>query len=456
MNASPRFWIDVEDLFDYARDNARPSGIQRVGAELCLAMLSQEDFRDRIGFLRHNGAGTGFVSVPWDDVHALYRRLTTGTDTPPVIETGSTTQHEPGRLRRLALRLPTLLRIPLGRFIAHQTQAAKDAATLLRASGQILASAVHAKEKSRPDQDFSPSPGDVLLSLGAPWSHASYASLFRKCRETYGMRTGLLIHDLIPLLWPEWCQPGLPRVFRRWLDALLPECDRIFAVSHATQRDIVAYASRTSIPLRHPVSVISMASGFTTQKTGTPAPPQIVRDPGRYVLVTGTMEARKNHALLFRVWRRLIVENPGKDIPKLIFAGSPGWLVDDLLRQIRNSNFLDGHLVLIRSPSDTVMDSLVRNSLFTVFPSFYEGWGLPVTESLARGRPCLISDRSSLPEAGQGLADSFDPDNATEALAKISRLLFDESALAAATDRVRKEFRPVPWTTAARQILTAF
>ncbi|NHO33152.1 glycosyltransferase family 4 protein [Acetobacter fallax] len=456
ITGTPRFWIDVEDLFDYARGNARPSGIQRVGFEIYLAMQAQDDFRDRIGFLRHTVSGTGFVTVPWDDVLALYRHLTADTSTPPVIETGSAVQQQPGRLRRLALRLPTLLRVPLGRFIAHQTQAAKDASAMLRASGQILRDAAREKEKSSDQQEFSPSPGDVLLSLGAPWSHSSYASLFQKYRETHGMKTGLLIHDLIPLLWPEWCQPGLPRVFRRWLDALLPECDRIFAVSHSTQRDIVAYASRTSVTLRHPVSVIPMASGFTQRPADDPAARKIASDLGRYVLVTGTMEARKNHALLFRVWRRLILDNPGKEIPKLVFAGSPGWLVDDLLQQIRNSNFLDGHLVLIRSPSDAVIDALSRHCLFTVFPSFYEGWGLPVTESLACGRPCLISDRSSLPEAGQGLVDSFDPDNATEALEKISQLLFDTDALTTAERRVTDGFRPITWSDAARQILTAF
>ncbi|GBR03430.1 glycosyltransferase family 4 protein [Acetobacter oeni] len=456
MTASPRFWIDVEDLFDYARGNARPSGIQRVGFEIYLAMQTQDDFRDRIGFLRHNAAGTDFVIVPWEEVRALYEKLIRGAEAAPVIETGGATQPEPGRLRRLALRLPTILRVPLGRFIVHQSQAVRDAAAMLHASGQVLRDAAREKEKQSGGQEFSPAPGDVLLSLGAPWSHASYARLFRKYRETHGMKTGLLIHDIIPLLWPEWCQPGLPRVFRRWLDGLLPECDRVFAVSHSTKRDLTAWAGRAAIPLRHPVDVIPMASGFAPVRTDDAAGRQIVQDLGRYVLVTGTMEARKNHTLLFRVWRRLILENPGRDIPKLVFAGSPGWLVDDLLQQIRNSNFLDSHLVLIRSPSDAVINTLLRNCLFTVFPSFYEGWGLPVTESLAHGRPCVISDRSSLPEAGQGLAESFDPDNATEALEKISRLIFDGDALAAAERRVAEGFKPVTWSGAARQILTTF
>ena len=69
-------------------------------------------------------------------------------------------------------------------------------------------------------------------------------------------------------------------------------------------------------------------------------------------LIVSTIEARKNHALLFAVWRRLLEDMPAATVPTLVFAGRVGWLVSDFMQQLRNSNFLDGKIVHIESPTD--------------------------------------------------------------------------------------------------------
>lgn len=453
MTAAPHFWIDVEDLLGYARENARPGGIQRVGFEICRAMRELPGFADRVGFVRHNAAGTDFVQVAWLEVEGLYQRLTADRGATAQVETDGGEASQPGTLKRLALRLPVPVRVPLGQMISAQIRAVRSAVTLSEATGQLARQIMQERRGEADGAPFTPAAGDVLLSFGAPWAHASYASLFRSCRERYGVRTGLLVHDLIPLLWPEWCQPGLPRVFRRWIEALLPECDQVFAVSQATRRDLEAYAQAENIPLKAPVQVIPMASGFSSARESGPLPASLPVTAGKYVLVTGTIEVRKNHALLFRVWRRMLRDAPGQTIPKLVFAGSPGWLTDDLMQQIRNSRFLDGHLVVIRSPSDAEMDALVRHCLFSVMPSFYEGWGLPVTECLARGRPCLIADTSSLPEASQGLSETFDPDCVSDALRVIRRMIAEPDVLEQAVAKVQSQFRPVAWAEAAATLV---
>ena len=70
-----------------------------------------------------------------------------------------------------------------------------------------------------------------------------------------------------------------------------------------------------------------------------------------------------------------------------MFAGRVGWLVQDLMQQLKNTDWLDGKIILVDSPSDAELETLYEDCLFTLFPSFYEGWGLPVTESLAMARP---------------------------------------------------------------------
>ncbi len=93
-----------------------------------------------------------------------------------------------------------------------------------------------------------------------------------------------------------------------------------------------------------------------------------------------------------------------------------------------------------------------RSCLLTVFPSLYEGWGLPIAESLAHGKFCLASNRTSIPEVGGDLIDYFDPSDADNALAKIERLLF-EPYLAAREARLRAEYRPHTWADCARSLV---
>jgi glycosyltransferase involved in cell wall biosynthesis len=158
---------------------------------------------------------------------------------------------------------------------------------------------------------------------------------------------------------------------------------------------------------------------------------------------------------MFRVWRRLLEELPRDVVPTLVFAGRVGWLVGDLMRQIANTDHLDGKLVVVENSNDAELAALYQGCLFTVFPSLYEGWGLPVTESLAFGKPCLIADRTSLPEAGGDLVRRFDPDNLNDAFSAILDVILDPKGLALWERRVRADFRPVPWTASAEALLAA-
>jgi glycosyltransferase involved in cell wall biosynthesis len=127
------------------------------------------------------------------------------------------------------------------------------------------------------------------------------------------------------------------------------------------------------------------------------------------VLFVSTIEIRKNHRLLVRVWRRLIARHGTEAVPALIFAGQIGWMVDDLLADLAESGHLGGKIEHRPGLSDEELDEAYRSCLFTVFPSFCEGWGLPIAESLAHGKFCVASNRTSIPEVGGDLIDYFDP-----------------------------------------------
>src|SRR6185437_13860829 len=117
---------------------------------------------------------------------------------------------------------------------------------------------------------------------------------------------------------------------------------------------------------------------------------------------------------------------------------------------LRNCDFLGGKIVLVEDPSDAELERLYQGCLFTLFPSFHEGWGLPVTESLTFGKPCVISNATSLPEAGGTLARYFDPENIADATRVIRETIADRASLAAWEQRIVSEFQPVAWDVSAR------
>ena len=130
-----------------------------------------------------------------------------------------------------------------------------------------------------------------------------------------------------------------------------------------------------------------------------------------------------------------------------------GWLVNDMIQQLHNAQFLGGKIALIESPSDADLIHLYKGCLFTLFPSLYEGWGLPVTESLALGKPCIVSNVTSLPEAGGALARYFDPEDLNDVVRVIRDTLSDRAGLAEWEARVRRDFRPVSWDASAQSLL---
>ena len=196
-----------------------------------------------------------------------------------------------------------------------------------------------------------------------------------------------------------------------------------------------------------------MGSGFRHPPTA--GEQAMVSLPPRYVLFVSTIELRKNHRLLVRVWQRLLERHGADLVPNLIFAGKIGWLVDDLLAELEASEYLNGKIIILRSLSDAELQQAYRSCLFTVFPSLSEGWGLPIAESLAHGKFCVASNHTSIPEAGGNLIDYFDPLNEDDALAKIERPLIDPGYLTAREAQLRAEYRPRTWEDCVHALIGA-
>jgi len=463
-------WGDVEDLFEYSRSNPRPSGIQRLAFEIQRSLRTCLAGTGRLRFVRHAGRGQAPLlrEVPWEDVEGLFAGLTEAPEprSPATsVARGAADTAAPSLLSaarhllgRIALGMPVELRDPALRAWFLQKDAIREIAALIGNS-----------RLRQPPPPASPAvagsnlpirQGDVFLVLGAPWVHADFGGLLRALREIYGIRVALLLYDLVPALRPEWCARDLVDGFRAWLGASLRQCDILLSISRYTAREVEEWARREGIALTGPVRPVPVGTGFGVGALADlPRPPGLPRE-GTYALFVSTLEARKNHALLVRVWARLLEEErqglrPPGSVPELVFAGRVGWLVADLVQQLDNAQWFGGRVRLVRDPSDAELRALYEGCLFSLFPSWHEGWGLPVTEALALGVPVLCSSACALPEAGGSLARYFDPGDTRGCHAAVAEVLDDPAGLAAWRAEVRAGFRPTPWSATARAVLEA-
>jgi glycosyltransferase involved in cell wall biosynthesis len=454
----PTLWMDVDDILDYLARHSRPSGIQRVAFEIAGALQRLDGGCNRVRFVRRRDGPQDIVTVDWERLAAKFqlvanpRRNAVSSQAVGSARDPIATPLPSGASKLQILTAVLTTEAQVLRALARVAGAIGSQATAL--VQRLVGSRTAAEPDGTPLRELA-MPGDVLVVLGSPWQRRDYVQTARWVRDDLRMRFALLIHDIIPVRRPEWCDPTVVSAFLHWHETTLPLADHVFTNSQATADDVVAWAREMRIALPGAVQPIPMGTGFAHDDDlpggDLPAFPHLPAR-GSYALFVSTLEARKNHMLLFRVWRRLLADLPRDRVPTLVFAGRVGWLVVDLMQQLENADWLGGKIRLVRDPSDAELLALYDGCQFTLFPSLFEGWGLPVTESLARGRPCISSNRASLPEAGGDLARYFDPENLEDAYLAVRAVIDDPAHLEAWRERVARDFRHVPWEHSAEVV----
>lgn len=265
--------------------------------------------------------------------------------------------------------------------------------------------------------------GAQLLCFGAPWiAGLDYVEALAGLCWTYDLHAHMTVHDLGPVvlahMYPELAQP-----FRTNLSHLAHVASSFLVYSDSTRDDL----RRFLLPLGHgdkPIHQFPIATYHETSATADATPSHAARpggdavetaEPlpdglidGGFVLFVTTIDVRKNHRFLLDVWRRVVAELGGH-APQLVLVGRRSWGAADVLASLEADVELRQRVLVIHDADDDLVERLFRGSLFTVYPSLHEGWGLPIAESLSHGKVCVASDSSSMREVAPGLVDLVDP-----------------------------------------------
>jgi glycosyltransferase involved in cell wall biosynthesis len=262
------------------------------------------------------------------------------------------------------------------------------------------------------------------------------------------------IHDVIPLVLP-WSFPRRHRwVVATALSRMRKQADMVIVPSHAVAEDVMRYLQVE----RQRIAVIPMGCNPRFRPHQDPSRATALRRryalPERYILFVGTLEPRKNVNTLLQAFAQLIADRP-RDGLHLVIAGGQGWGGEDHRATVERLGIRQ-YVRFTGFVADDDLPDLYRGAQVFVYPSLYEGFGLPVLEAMASGVPVITSNRSSLPEVAGDAALLVDPTQAEALAAAMSALLHDDALRQALRAKGLARAATFTWEVVAQRTVAVY
>ncbi|MCK6578022.1 MAG: glycosyltransferase family 4 protein [Anaerolineae bacterium] len=237
-------------------------------------------------------------------------------------------------------------------------------------------------------------------------------------------RSLLTVHDLSFVRVPATASPPLKRYLDRVVPRSVLRADHILADSAATKDDLIELYGTPSSK----ITVLYSGVGSRFSPTKDSHIRRMVLEkyhlPDRpYILSVGTVQPRKNYARLVRAVA--VLRERGIDID-VVIAGGRGWLEDSIYQAV-DETMMTEHVHFAGFVDDVDLPALYSAALVTALPSLYEGFGIPILESMACGVPVITSNVSSLPEVGGDAAVTISPTDLDSIIDGLQRVLEDQS-----------------------------
>jgi glycosyltransferase involved in cell wall biosynthesis len=231
-----------------------------------------------------------------------------------------------------------------------------------------------------------------------------------KAVRNHFRKEAMIVHDLSPVVAPQFHNSDNINNFANRIRDDIDSCDHVFCVSRATMTDVNAYFRKpmdqmSVLRLGAAFDPAELSAGLLQVRQGLTAE--------KYVVVIGTLEPRKNGGIIFDY----LMQNPGfASEYRVVFVGRDGWLDERtrLMKLLRRAGVGKGRVQFTGYLSNTERTALLLNAAFCIYPSFFEGFGLPVLEAGALGKISVCSNSSSMPEVFPEQCVFFNPSDLFE------------------------------------------
>jgi glycosyltransferase involved in cell wall biosynthesis len=293
--------------------------------------------------------------------------------------------------------------------------------------------------------------GDQLVLLDSSW-HADFFPLAEQLKRD-GVGIVSVIYDLIPLTHPQFCDAGLVRVFNEWFDWIAKTADGYVAISATisdqVREEMLRRVGSEQVAQRW-FDHFHLGSELDLTDDALPVEPalkQMFKNKDPVYLMVSTIEPRKNHAYLLDAFELAWAKGSRA---RLCIAGRIGWKCDALIERIRQHPQLNQRLFMFNALTDKSLEYAYSNATALVFPSYVEGFGLPLVEAMQRGLPAMGSDIPVFREIGGPFMAYFDLDEPQTLVELMTQM---ETTGTFPAERDVKEWRWLGWREASAQLV---
>lgn len=284
--------------------------------------------------------------------------------------------------------------------------------------------------------------GSTFFDIDSVWNaHIRRSAILPELKKQ-GVKIAVYVYDIIPITYPQYCHENTTFFFMNYLGAFLQYADIIIVSAESTLRQINKLTERLGLK-RKKIYVSWLGADFTAKSNQGEYVEKEVKNivkQGRYILCIGTIEPRKNHKLLLDAYDEKLADMG----INMVFAGKIGWNVEELHQRILKHPKYGKGLYHLKGLNDASIDYLYRNAYVVAFPTFEEGFGLPVIESIQRKSLLVASDIPVLREVGGEYCDYFDPNSPNSLIMLIEKYMKDPILYQTKKEKL-KEYVPVTW-----------
>ena len=247
--------------------------------------------------------------------------------------------------------------------------------------------------------------GDIFYDMDGCWNHnLKRTYLYRTLKEN-GAKIYNFIYDLVPIKKPKFSHNNTTRNFITYIYAILQYSDLVMFDSRSAEKDFFEVKSAVKNTRNISSKVVKLGSHIFEPENGKLVESVEKILNSKYLLFVGTLEPRKNQRLALDAFEKLATLYPDLN---LVFVGRKGWNNDKFISRVESHPLLNKQLFWLQNIDDYNLNQLYKNAFICLYLSEYEGFGLPIAESLGMGKITITSNNSSMYEVGKEFADYLD------------------------------------------------
>lgn len=264
----------------------------------------------------------------------------------------------------------------------------------------------------------------------------------------------ITVHDLSFIRYPQFTEPKNLKFLKKIFPKSLKRADHIITDSEFSKKELIDIYNID--PKKITVVLLGVDDKFKTQHTKEEINKikTKYKTGEKYILSLGTLEPRKNIPTLIKAFDLFCQKNPDTNM-NLVLTGMKGWLYEEIFSSIKNQNTKD-RIIFTGYILDEELPLIYQGSALFICPSFYEGFGLPVAESMASGIPVITSTAGSLVEVGEDATIKFDPKDPQDLLNKIETVLADSTLQKSLIEKGKKRADQFCWEKTAAETLEVY